>query len=399
MDLFRDTHIDFMKYRKIWIVVSLAVLVAGLIAIFYHGKLNVGIDFAGGTQLTIKFQEQPDVDRLRTLVAQAGFEDAQIQRFGDEDAHEVMIKTPLVEGGEEGSREQIVQALAAEYGGEGGQGLDLNEAGAPAISSLLTQADPEGLREPGADDFAAAEAGSHYAGVAEAILEARREVGLFNAWEEIGRVPGVTPNVLSTLRSQAHLSDFAVLAVENVGPLIGQELRRRGILAVVLSLVGMLIYIWIRFELRYGVGALMATIHDVLICLGIYAWAGFEFNLTTIAAFLTLVGYSVNDTVVVFDRVRENLQKNRRLPLVDIMNQSLNQTLSRTVLTSGTTLLAVGTLLLYGGDVLRGFAFVLTIGILVGTYSSIYIASPFALLWEQVFGAEARQKKSSAKAA
>ena len=177
MDLFRDTHIDFMKYRKVWVVVSLAVLVAGLIAIFYHGKLNVGIDFAGGTQLTVKFQEQPDVDRLRTLVAQAGFEDAQIQRFGEEDAHEVMIKTPLVEGGEEGSREQIVQALAAEYGGQGGQGLDLNEAGAPAISALLTQADPEGLREPGADDFVAAEAESHYAGVAEAILEARRDVG------------------------------------------------------------------------------------------------------------------------------------------------------------------------------------------------------------------------------
>ena len=127
-----------------------------------------------------------------------------------------------------------------------------------------------------------------------------------------------------------------------------------------------------------------ASTHDVLIVLGLFVIAGFEFNLTTIAGFLTLVGYSVNDSVVVFDRVRENLRRSRREPLVQVMNKSLNQTLSRTVLTSSTTLMVVGSLLFLGGDVLRGFAFILTVGVFVGTYSSIYVASPFALLWERL---------------
>jgi preprotein translocase SecF subunit len=143
----------------------------------------------------------------------------------------------------------------------------------------------------------------------------------------------------------------------------------------------------------------VASFHDVMITLGFYALAGLEFNLTTIAAFLTLVGYSVNDTVVVFDRVRENMRRKRTEPLVDVINRSLNQTMSRTVLTSGTTLLAVGSLLVIGGDVLRGFAFILTIGIVVGTYSSIYIAGPFAILWEEYLGRDARLKRKEAKAA
>ena len=164
-------------------------------------------------------------------------------------------------------------------------------------------------------------------------------------------------------------------------------------------MIGMLIYIWFRFELRFGVGALVAVFHDVLITVGLYAFAGFEFNLTTIAAFLTLVGYSVNDTVVVFDRVRENLRRSRSRSLEDTMNLSINQTLSRTVLTSGTTLLVVGSILFLGGDVLRGFAFILTIGVIVGTYSSIYVASPFALLWESWFGRAARTRRREANAA
>ena len=171
---------------------------------------------------------------------------------------------------------------------------------------------------------------------------------------------------------------------------------------MVLSLIGMLLYIWFRFELRFGVGALVAVFHDVMVVLGLYALMDFEFNLTSIAAFLTLVGYSVNDTVVIFDRVRENMRRSRREPLREILNASINQTLSRTMLTSGTTLLAVGALLIFGGDVLRGFSFVLTVGIVVGTYSSVYVASPFAMLWETLFGSEAKARKtkpSNSKAA
>jgi len=158
----------------------------------------------------------------------------------------------------------------------------------------------------------------------------------------------------------------------------------------------MLVYIWIRFELLFGIGATMASLHDVLITLGLYAFMGYEFNLTTIAAFLTLIGYSVNDTVVTFDRVRENMTKHRGRNLLKILNDSQNQMLSRTLLTGGTTILASLMLFLFGGDVIHGFAFIMLVGIVVGTYSSIYIASPFALMWEEWFGS-ARKAKAAAK--
>ncbi len=148
----------------------------------------------------------------------------------------------------------------------------------------------------------------------------RREDGLLASWDEVAQSAGVSREVVDTLEKQTYLGEFAVLGSENVGPQIGAELRRKGILAVVSSLIGMLIYIWFRFELRFGIGALVAVTHDVLIVLGLFTLAGFEFNLTTIAGFLTLVGYSVNDSVVVFDRVRENLRRNRREPLVETMN-------------------------------------------------------------------------------
>ena len=392
MEFFRDTQIDFMKYRKWWMIVSVVFVLLGISALFSHERLNLGIDFAGGTQITLKFKEQPDVEGLRRILAGAGLDDAQIQRFGDEGANEVIIKTPVIEGSEEGSLDTVNAALDAELG-SGAPGLDLNQVGPGDLSALLVREDPDGVTAEQGEE----EARAYYEGAANALLEVRREDGLIRTWDQLDRAEGVSPEVRSAVRAGTHLSDYSVLAVENVGPQIGRELSTRGILAVALSLVGMLIYIWLRFELRYGVGAVAAVFHDTLVCLGFYALFDFEFNLTTIAAFLTLVGYSVNDTVVVFDRVRENLRKNRRQPLVEVMNQSLNQTLSRTVLTSGTTLLAVGTLLTYGGDVLRGFAFVLTIGIVVGTYSSIYVASPVALLWDQLFGTEARSRRQAAR--
>jgi preprotein translocase subunit SecF len=391
MEFFRDTKIDFMKYRKYFVMLSLALLTVGVVAVFFHGKLNLGIDFAGGTQLTLKFREQPEVDELRDVVANAGIAEAQIQRFGEEGANEVIIKTPTVEGQEEGTRNLVVDALSTRYQTTATGGFDLNQRGTDAVADLLLELDPDELR---ATDEQIA--GDHYEGVAQKILERRRDEGLLVSWDEITGIAEVSTEVGTALQQNAYLGEFAVLGAENVGPQIGAELRRKGILAILASLVGMLIYIWFRFELRFGVGALVALSHDVLIVVGLFTLMGFEFNLTTIAAFLTLVGYSVNDTVVVFDRVRENLRRSRRQPLVETINQSLNQTLSRTVLTSGTTLLVVGSLFLLGGDVLRGFAFILTVGVVVGTYSSIYVASPFTLVWEQIFGREARLRRKEA---
>lgn len=387
MELLRDTHIDFMKYRKFWVVVSLLLVGGGIFAVFFHGKLNVGIDFAGGTQITLQFRDKPEIDRLRSIMEGAGLGDAQIQPFGAEEENEVLIRTRLVEGRTEGSQKAVVEALDKAYnGGQTGK-PDLNQVGAATVAGLLTAADPDNRKVQGEEAAAA-----HYKGVSERILEKRKELGLFPSWDAVAG-EGASPQVVEALKQRTSLGTFTVTGVENVGPQIGEELRRQGFLAVALSLLGMLVYIWIRFELRFGVGAIMACIHDVLVTLGLYALFGFEFNLTTIAAFLTLIGYSVNDTVVIFDRIRENMRKTRRKPLIDTMNESINQTLSRTILTGGSTLLALAALLWLGGDVLRGFAFVMLVGILVGTYSSIYVASPFALVWEQYFGARGREKR------
>jgi preprotein translocase subunit SecF len=388
MEFFRDTHIDFMKYRRFFVIVSLVLVAISILAVFVLGKLNLGVDFAGGTQITVKFEHAQEMNDLRALTAAAGIEDAQIQSFGDAEDNEALIRSSLVPGQEEGTQQLVLDALNREFNTGAEKGFDLNQQGSVALAALLFERDPDQVRS---QDEEVAQ--NHYGEVADAVLDLRRQEGLLDSWEQIAALPSVSEETLALLQQDADLGEFAILGVESVGPQIGSELRRKGILAVVSSLIGMLIYIWFRFELRFGVGALVAVTHDVLIVLGLFVIAGFEFNLTTIAGFLTLVGYSVNDTVVVFDRVRENLRRSRREPLIDVMNKSLNQTLSRTVLTSGTTILVVACLFFLGGDVLRGFAFILTVGVIVGTYSSIYVASPFALLWENLSG---RSRKKSA---
>ena len=391
MQFFRDSKIQFMRYRRIFVVVSAIFILIGIFAIFVHGRLNIGIDFAGGTQLTLKFKQDPEIDQLRQAVASRGLREVVIQSLGETGSGEAMIKAPISEGSEEGNRDAIVAALDESFN-SGVTGLDLNRVGVDAIEEFLLERDPMNLRAGGEETAA-----ETYRQTAEMVRGVRQRQGLIRDWSDL-ETAGVDPAAVTALRGATGLGEFSILGAGNVGPQIGAELRQKGILAVVFSLLGMLVYIWFRFELRYGIGALVAVVHDVLITLGLFALTGLEFNLTTVAGFLTLVGYSVNDSVVVFDRVRENLRRSRSRSLEDTMNLSLNQTLSRTVLTSGTTLLALGCLLVFGGDVLRGFAFILTVGIVVGTYSSIYVASPFALLWEEIFSRRARSSRREAKA-
>ena len=394
MRIIKQTKIDFMKYRRIWVGVSTVLVLIGIYVVFIGGHLNLGIDFAGGTQVTAKFDQEPDMAELRTVLEGAGIPSPLVQRFGDPGANEVLIKTPVDPDDEEGRRDQIVAALDAWLGQEGA-GFDLNRQGSDALAGWLAERNPDGVA--GTTD----EVRAHYDTVAQAIAEVRRQEGRLTGVEMVRDLPQVSTETAQVLGSQARFGKMAIMGAGNVSPQIGSEMRQRGVLAVSMALLGMLAYIWWRFEIRFGIGALVALVHDVFVSLALFTLAGFEFNLTTVAGFLTLVGYSVNDSVVVFDRVRENLRQMRSKPLVDIMNQSINQTLSRTILTSGTTLLAVGSLLFLGGDVLKGFAFILAIGVLAGTYSSIYIASPFALLWENLFGnkgdaAPARTKVASA---
>jgi preprotein translocase subunit SecF len=392
MRILANTKIDFMKYRKYWIVFSFAVMALGLVSIFFMKRLNLGIDFAGGTQLTLKFAQAPDVQELRSLLASAGFDESQIQRFGRPGENEILVRTPIVEGSEEGGGAEVLAALDRKFN-PGLSGVDLNRIGSGTLADQLARANPDGV----AGDESAVRA--HYQAIADSVLSARRGKAMFQSWEELAGTPGLSAKALDHLKSSASFGGYAVLATENVGPQVGAELRQRGLLAVVGALLGMLVYIWIRFELRFGIGATMASLHDVLITLGLYSLMGYEFNLTTIAAFLTLVGYSVNDTVVTFDRVRENMRKHAGGGLLKVLNDSINQMLSRTLLTGGTTVLAGLMLFLFGGDVIKGFAFIMMVGILVGTYSSIYIASPFALLWEKWFGARGKAEAKNAAGA
>jgi preprotein translocase subunit SecF len=190
------------------------------------------------------------------------------------------------------------------------------------------------------------------------------------------------PAVVASLQDNFFLSDYGVRNVEIVGPQVGQQLRKQAVLATLYSLLGMLVYLAFRFEWIYGVAAVLTVFHDTLITVGAFSLLNWEISLTVIAAILTLVGYSNNDTIVVFDRIRENIKLLRRDRLADIVNKSINQTLSRTILTAGLTFLTVLALFLFGGEVLKGFSFALVIGILIGTYSSIAIAAPILVAYQ-----------------
>lgn len=378
MQFLTDSKIPFLKYRTVFVWVSAALLMITVAELFFLGGINFGIDFTGGTQLTVKKVESVPVDDLRNALSDAGLREVQIQSYGAPEDNEVLIKTPIKEGSEEGTSNEVITALDTALNSDRGDKLDLNQRGFNDIASLLQSADPDGKAAEGPQA-----ARDHYEAVAQLVVDARRTQTIFSDFDQIRTIEGLSPAATSVLENQSYIGHFLVRSNESVGPQIGSELRTKGYLAVALSLIGMLMYIWYRFELRFGIGALVAVFHDFLITLGLFALFKFEFNLSTIAAFLTLVGYSVNDTVVIFDRVRENMRRFRRRPLEDLMNLSINQTLSRTVLTSGTTLLVIGSLFFAGGAVLRPFSFVLLIGIIIGTYSSIFVASPFALLWEK----------------
>jgi len=221
--------------------------------------------------------------------------------------------------------------------------------------------------------------------------------GLLTNMDELSAAPGVTPTILRVLKSECSLAKYAIRGAEVVGPKIGGELRTKAILATLYALGGMLVYIAFRFAWIYGLAAVVATFHDVLITLGLFSLFGKEISLNVVAALLTLVGYSMNDTIVVFDRIRETVKLGRRGEFEAVVNESVNRTLSRTVLTSGLTFISAIALLIFGGQVLHGFSFALVCGIVVGTYSSIFVASPILIFWRNF--AEKRRKKSGPAAA
>jgi len=308
VELFGDVNFNWLRKRSMFFGLSALLLIAGMASILTKG-IRYGVDFRGGTMVTVRFQEEPEIDELRAYVEDGGAPGSEIQglRSAGTDGFDFLIQVDqaLVEEDLERGRELITAALRGGYG-----------------------------------------------------------------------------------------DSFEILDSQSVGPKVGEDLRRQAVLATVYALAGILVYIAFRFEWIYGAAAVFAVFHDTLITLGFFSIFDKEINLTVIAALLTLVGYSVNDTIVVFDRVRENLRITRRETFERVVNKSINQTLSRTILTSGLTLVAALAMYFFGGEVINNFAFALVVGVLVGTYSSVAVASPMVLVYQN-YRARARAVQAS----
>ncbi len=288
------TNIPFTRYRKIAVILSTAVNMAVLIALFVKGP-NLGVDFAGGTVVQLKFQQKVAIPDIRRALETVGLGTAVIQDFGEQGSNEYLVRLDKTSGEIGAMSEQIKKALSDQFGAR----------------------------------------------------------------------------------------NFELRRIESVGPKVGEDLRFRGVMSVLAATVMMGVYIWLRFELRFGVGAVIALTHDILVTVGALLLANYEFDLTIVAALLTVVGYSVNDTVIVCDRIRENMRKIKRENLESIINTSINETLSRTIITTTTAIMVLVALFFLGGAVIRPFAFALLVGFFSGVYSTIFIASPVILLWEK----------------
>jgi len=383
MDIVKNPNVDWLGLKWIFIGISAFLMVTGGIFILSVG-LNLGVDFTGGTLVYVKFKEEPQLDQIRGTLTAAALRAEEVIRFDDLSLNEVQIRMARVEGEEAQDLTletgQVFEALREEYDQsqlETGK-IDLNNVSRSQLSARLQELDPENLR----DDLPLSELGDYYSEMIDQVIDYRTDQGgMIQDFSQLDQL-GLPTAVTTTLSEESYLGNFTVISVESVGPKVGQELRSRARDAIVFSLIGMLIYIAIRFWPIYGFAALVALFHDVFITVGFFSLTDREISLTVVAALLTLVGYSINDTIVVFDRIRENLKLMRRSDLTTIINTSINQTLNRTIMTSGMTFLAVFSLYLFGGQVLRGFSFALVIGIIVGTYSSIAIASPIVLWWQ-----------------
>ncbi|MCI0490641.1 MAG: protein translocase subunit SecF [Blastocatellia bacterium] len=476
IEIFRDPKIDWIGSKKYFIIVSIVLMLVGAISVQLRG-FNLGVDFTGGTLMTVRFTETQTPERIRSVLAASPDIDTSkvtIQPVLSR-PNELIIRTPQLSGSEaerrvDEDKRKIIRALQRinPAGDVSGGKVNVNTIDAEGVEQELRQSDPLGIKTqqfPGMhpyrqigeqivafrdgqqkvflEDISALEgltlspdnlpdmdqgqikaalarlfyagkidlnlssineieealgridplgireqanAGETYKKAAEAIKQYRTDRdGVINNLSEI-QVADVSADLLSKMDPYFMTGGWSVVSAEVVGPQVGADLRNRAIYVTLAALAGMLVYIAFRFEWIYGVAAVVAVFHDVMVTLGIFSmfrnFTGWEISLTVVAALLTLVGYSMNDTIVIFDRIRENLRLRRRDSLLQITNDSINQTLSRTIMTSGLTFISVLSIVLFGGEVLRGFGLALTIGILVGSYSSIAVASPIMLWWE-----------------
>jgi preprotein translocase SecF subunit len=370
MRLFENINIDFLGKRKTFYIISLVLITLGLIIVFVKG-LEYGIDFKGGTEIIVSFNKPVELADVRSAASQIGIGNVEVKTYGTT-SENVLIRTPL----QEISQEQFDRIV-----------VNIKKAIEEVIPETLYSVKEKTINSI-VFSFSSPDTAKL---ITDQLLSKGFQAGLYSQEETnkdvIVRV-GVSDLIREGLKEKFTNYSFEVIKEDKVGPKIGKELRRDAVIAVFLSLVVILIYLGFRFKFVFGVGAVLALFHDVLFTLGFVSFfnglipgLNLEITQSIIAAFLTLVGFSVNDTVVVFDRIRENLKIHKTMDLKDLFNMSINRTLSRTILTSGTVFLVVLALLLFGGEVNRGFAFTFMIGIITGTYSSIYIASAIVYDW------------------
>jgi preprotein translocase subunit SecF len=367
MRIFENLNVDYLSKRKIFYTLSTTLFLIGLINVIFRG-LVFGIDFKGGTEIVLQFDNPVQISQIRQYVDKIGLGTVELKTFGSETG--VLVRTEL----QNIPRnifprvvDNINTAIHSIYAG-----LPLNIVDSTVNSVTYEFANPDTANVLTDKLFSA---GFQTSKVSEEPDNKRMIVSV-----------GIADWIKENLKEKVENNNFKVIKEDHVGPKVGKELKEDAVIAVVLSLVAILIYLAFRFKFIFAFGAVLALFHDVLITLGLYSvlynvipGLNLEIDLTVVAAFLTLVGYSINDTVIVFDRVRENLKIHKTMPLKDVINMSVNRTMSRTILTGGTTLLTILVLLIFGGEVLRSFAFTLFFGIIIGTYSSIFVASALVL--------------------
>ncbi|MGA2879774.1 MAG: protein translocase subunit SecF [Bryobacteraceae bacterium] len=385
MELFKHSDFDFLGKKWPFIILSLILTAAGLISLAIKGGPRYGIDFRGGALITVSFANRPPVDKVRAALS--GKLSVEVQEVSGRQEDIIGIDAQQ-DADLQVSRQKVIDSLDAVFGQPANGKYNINSSGAAGLADHLRDA-LASASVPMSDQQLQA--------LASNIMDYRKQhSGLIKNIDELSSVPGVTPQVLNVLKQQTYPDTVAVVGTEVVGAKIGAELQRKAILAVLYALGGMLVYIAFRFEWIYGAAAVIAVFHDTIITIGLFSLFNKEITLTVVAALLTLVGYSMNDTIVTFDRIRENLKILRREELEPLINKSVNQTLSRTVLSSGLTLLTALALLFFGGQVLNGFAFALTCGIIVGTYSSVFVASPILIFWHNFLEGRKRSARGVA---
>jgi len=375
VEFFRNTNIDFLGKKWYFLAFSLIFSVAGVFSMLFWHHIPWGVDFRGGTLVYVKFSHTPDEPAIRSELDRAGLRNFKLQRYGVAANNEELIDLDVRETSEQAldlGKLKIIDALKTNAPASR---IDLNNASLLDVKKYLADKDPLHL---GTD------ADQKYGAQAQAILDYRNKVqsGVLTSLDQLKSAAGVEPAAAASISESFYLSDYGIRNVEIIGPQVGSQLRTQAGLATLYSLLGMLVYLGFRFEWIYGLAAVVTVFHDTLITVGFFSLKNQEITLTVIAAILTLIGYSNNDTIVVFDRIRENIKLMRREKLSDIVNRSINQTLSRTILTAGLTFLTVLALFIFGGEVLRGFSLALVIGILIGTYSSIAIAAPILVAYQ-----------------